>query len=522
MLTAAATVLTSAGAMYGMVVFFAFMTLLMIGATVAQWRVLVALSRWPDLWSWDPARRCVVLTPPREMVWWEVGLSLAITVLAPPVAVVVFSLQPLDSSIAVGGLGALGMYTGAETFSHLRHGRPRPQEVALTRRGMELTHVNGQTLLLPWGHRPRLTGVQRSHVLLTARGQDHRFSHVYLPIGMRQLDRLLATYQPARNRTLLDQPQALAHVLATLQPTPDELADTPWMWQHTPQPPSPPLPDAPAPRSPRPQGREWIPWLPPDRTDQRRRRGGPVRAALALAASVAAVLALRAAMPGTAALLAVTSLVLVSLALARWRLVAALSRWRSLWHWDERRRCVVMTPPREMAWWEACLPATITVLALLMSVLMRTVQEPGASLVVNALGALSLYTGAETLARLGPGLPRPQEVALTRKGMELTHVNGQTHLLPWDHEPQLVGVRLGLALLATRGQEHGLPVSHLPLSMRQLDRLITTYRRPRNRAPLDQPREALTHVLATLEPTPDELSDTPWMWRNNCTAPSAT
>ena len=56
----------------------------------------------------------------------------------------------------------------------------------------------------------------------------------YLPMSMRQLERLLSTFSTnSKLRTKLSSPEALDTVLAILEPTEEELTDGSWNWRPT-------------------------------------------------------------------------------------------------------------------------------------------------------------------------------------------------------------------------------------------------------------------------------------------------
>ena len=82
-----------------------------------------------------------------------------------------------------------------------------------------------------------------------------------------------------------------------------------------------------------------------------------------------------------------------------------------------------------------------------------------------------------------------------------------------ENPPHLVGVRYqGDAIIAQNREVH-YPIAFLPLTLRQLDRLLRALStNARLRADLARPK-ALTTVLTILEPTPDELTDGSWSWR---------
>lgn len=84
-----------------------------------------------------------------------------------------------------------------------------------------------------------------------------------------------------------------------------------------------------------------------------------------------------------------------------------------------------------------------------------------------------------------------------------------------ENPPHLVGVRYqGDAIIAlAKNREVHYPIAFLPLTLRQLDRLLRALStNARLRADLARPK-ALTTVLTILEPTPDELTDGSWSWR---------
>ncbi|WP_256693168.1 hypothetical protein [Actinomyces oris] len=77
----------------------------------------------------------------------------------------------------------------------------------------------------------------------------------------------------------------------------------------------------------------------------------------------------------------------------------------------------------------------------------------------------------------------------------------------------MIGIRQGYAIIILenhRGLRY--PIGYLPLSMRQLERLLSTFSRStRLRAKLSGP-EALSTVLTILEPTEEERTDGSWTW----------
>ena len=102
---------------------------------------------------------------------------------------------------------------------------------------------------------------------------------------------------------------------------------------------------------------------------------------------------------------------------------------------------------------------------------------------------------------------------MSKDAVELTQINGHTNEIPWKTHPQLVGVHQGDAIIISMNHnELRYPMSYLPMSMRQLERLLNTFSTDgRLRAKLSGP-EALNTVLAVLEPTEEERTDGSWTW----------
>ena len=110
------------------------------------------------------------------------------------------------------------------------------------------------------------------------------------------------------------------------------------------------------------------------------------------------------------------------------------------------------------------------------------------------------------------GLAR-QRIFLTKSGIELTQIDGHTDTIPWKAHPHLIGIHQGDAVITLKNrQEIRYPIGYLPMGMRQLERLLSTFSTDgRLRAKLSGP-EALSTVLAVLEPTEEELADSSWTW----------
>ena len=121
------------------------------------------------------------------------------------------------------------------------------------------------------------------------------------------------------------------------------------------------------------------------------------------------------------------------------------------------------------------------------------------SLGLTTLGMLALYHLFPTLrARHAHG----HRISLSKNGLELTRIDGHTDMIPWKAHPYLKEIRQGYAIIALKGQEDlHYPIDYLPMSMHQLERLLSTFStdgRLRARlsgpeAPQHRPRRPGTH-----------------------------
>lgn len=73
------------------------------------------------------------------------------------------------------------------------------------------------------------------------------------------------------------------------------------------------------------------------------------------------------------------------------------------------------------------------------------------------------------------GLTR-QRVSLTKSSIELTQIDGRTDTILWKAHPHLMGIHQGDAVIPLKNrQEIRYPVGYLPMGMRQLERLLSTF-----------------------------------------------
>lgn len=182
-----------------------------------------------------------------------------------------------------------------------------------------------------------------------------------------------------------------------------------------------------------------------------------------------------------------------------------------LWWTSNETRTELIVPPALVR--SEILPLSLAAFSVVVGVVARAIGSRDAwmvSLGLTTLGMLALYHLFPTLrARHAHG----HRISLSKNGLELTRIDGRTDMIPWKAHPYLKEIRQGYAIIALKGQEDlHYPIDYLPMSMRQLERLLNTFSTDgRLRAKLSGP-EALSTVLAVLEPTEEELADSSWTW----------
>ena len=136
------------------------------------------------------------------------------------------------------------------------------------------------------------------------------------------------------------------------------------------------------------------------------------------------------------------------------------------------------------------------------------------------MGTIAFYHLIPILRARGPTLCR---ISLNRRSVELTRIDTHTDKIRWKGHPVLIGGRKGDALIVLKNyDELHYPMAYLPMSMRQLERLLSTFStNSKLRTKLSSP-EALDTVFAILEPTEEELTDGSWNWRPTAPAESQT
>ena len=157
---------------------------------------------------WRRDGRNITLTTTRTLILWELGtLVLFSGCLA--VGIVLFPLRSRGEWVAPAALLIAGTIGVIYLIPVLKAGVPTRRRISLSSTGVELTQINGHTDEIPWKTHPM----------------------GYLPMSMRQLERILATFpSDAKLRVKLSGPEALNTVLAVLEPTEKELTDGSWTW----------------------------------------------------------------------------------------------------------------------------------------------------------------------------------------------------------------------------------------------------------------------------------------------------
>lgn len=106
-----------------------------------------------------------------------------------------------------------------------------------------------------------------------------------------------------------------------------------------------------------------------------------------------------------------------------------------------------------------------------------------------------------------------KRITIDRHGIQFTQFDGHTDSILWRAHPRLARLQQGIVVISFRKRrELKYPISFLPLTFRQLERLLNTFTtNGQLRAKLSGP-EALNTVLAVLEPTEEEQTDGSWTW----------
>lgn len=168
------------------------------------------------------------MNTPESLIRWELG-TLFLAACSCVAGVLVWLVRSRGEWIAPAGPATIGTAALSYATPIIRAGGPNRRRIALSEHGVEFTRIDGRTDTIPWSARPHLVGVsQGKAVIASKKNQTLSYSIGYLPLSLRQLDRLLRTLSTnARLRADLAKPKALT----ILEPTPDELTDGSWSWR---------------------------------------------------------------------------------------------------------------------------------------------------------------------------------------------------------------------------------------------------------------------------------------------------
>ena len=206
-----------------------YLTILIASYAAAAWCLRYFLSAGRTYWSHDSHR--VVMTAPTGMLLFEVGVPL-LGVLGIPLAAVTWLVRPQGDWIGSAALAALGALCIPYLLPVIRGGRSARRRITVSKSGIELTQANGHSHEIPWKAHPRLMGVRQADAVIVLKNhQEIHYPIGYLPMSMRQLERLLTTFSTdGQLRTKLSGPDALNTVLTVLEPTKEERTDGSWTW----------------------------------------------------------------------------------------------------------------------------------------------------------------------------------------------------------------------------------------------------------------------------------------------------
>ena len=180
---------------------------------------------------WRRSERGVVLTTTRTLVNWELGTLLLVS-LSCPLGIVAWVLRQRGEWIGPAALLIIGSIGIRYLMPIVRARGLTRQRVSLTKSSIELTQIDGRTDTILWKAHPHLMGIHQGDAVITLKNrQEIRYPVGYLPMGMRQLERLLSTFSSdGRMRAKLSGPEALSTVLAVLEPTEEERTGGSWTW----------------------------------------------------------------------------------------------------------------------------------------------------------------------------------------------------------------------------------------------------------------------------------------------------
>lgn len=242
--------------------------------------------------------------------------------------------------------------------------------------------------------------------------------------------------------------------------------------------------------------------------DRRRRRGlMSCRVMAALSFLVACLFALGVYYILVISLWASIAFLSGSVSLARVR--SCLLGGRRLWHANDLG--VVMEVPRDLVMWELVEWVLMT-LGIPGAVLVRALG--GNAVAVGFFAGAGIYGSMHIVCILWNGGMEVERILLHDEGVRFTWSTGGHVSISWLQRPAVIGASWQGALIEAAYYPGRLefPMGYVPMSCRQLQRLLDAFSNdPGLQASLRSP-EALTAVLDVLEPTEEEYSDPSWTW----------
>ena len=179
--------------------------------------------------------------------------------------------------------------------------------------------------------------------------------------------------------------------------------------------------------------------------------------------------------------------------------------------WTASPEGVRMLGSRELVAWGLALRliAALVPLTVLAALLAGDHVPVLAGGLIGVLGLEAAFYLVRIIYRGGPVRPG---ILLSPMGVQVMRTDSSGDFLPWDREPRVTAVS-GRVRIESQGRGPvQFSVWYLPVSCRQLERLLGALgNRPDMQVRLGGP-EALAMVLGVLEPTEEEYTDSSWTW----------
>ena len=217
---------------------FLYVAALFILSCISLYVLKTEITKGRGMWSQDNSK--VVLVTASVLSGWEFGLMLLFS-LSIVVGLVLFPLESQKVWTPSIFLIVVGIYSLLHLTPILKARGPTRRRIVLSKDAVELTRIDGHTDTIPWKAHPILIGIRQGYAIIILKShRGLRYPISYLPLSMRQFERLLNTFSTdGQLRTRLSGPEALSTVLAVLEPTEEELTDGSWTWgRHTAQTPT--------------------------------------------------------------------------------------------------------------------------------------------------------------------------------------------------------------------------------------------------------------------------------------------